>query len=182
MTSMPVLPRPSRRRPAARSLVCAAATVALALTASACSSSPSGPKAKESAAKMAADARWLAQYARGYFTATTDYKVTQDATQAVSCGHGKERYSFAGHQTFRIGPVHTYLNHSTVATESWLMPRGYGLDFDVEPDNDYYTRNSEVLINKKAHIHLTVTATASGDHPTTELWTTTGRTDCLRTG
>ncbi|WP_146088257.1 hypothetical protein [Actinacidiphila yanglinensis] len=160
---------------------CAVGAVVLALTATACSSSPSGPKAADSAAKMSADAKWLAQKERSSNKATTPFTVTQDGTKAVSCGHGKASYTFAGQQTFTIGPVHTYLDVTTVV-DAWMKDRGYSIDFDAKPKNDYYTRNSQILVNKKSGIHLTVTATASGEHATTEVWSVSGHTECLRTG
>ncbi|WP_335972048.1 hypothetical protein [Streptomyces sp. CA2R106] len=161
--------------------ICAGGVAALMATLTACGSSPSGPKAKDSAAKMSTDARWLAAKFRTYYKATTPFTVTRDATAAASCGHNKARYSFAGHQTFRIGPVSTYLDLTTVV-DSWLKDRGYSIDFDKKTTYEFDTRNSQNLVNKKARIHLTVRATASSEKATTELWTITANTDCLRTG
>lgn len=168
-------------RGAVRLSTCAVGAVVLALAVSGCSSSPSGPKAKDSAATMSTDARWVAAKVRAGFKPLGVFTVTQDGTKAVSCGHGKASYSFAGHQTFTIGPVDTYLNLSTVV-DPWLKGRGYSIDFDKKSTYEFGTRNSQNLVNKKAHIHLTVSATASSEKATTEVWTATSHTDCLRAG
>ncbi|WP_328466908.1 hypothetical protein [Streptomyces sp. NBC_00448] len=170
-------------RGAVRLSACAAGAVVLALAVSGCSSSPSGPKAKDSAVKMAADARWVAAKERRYGKPTTPFTVTQDGTKAVSCGHDKASYSFAGHQTFTIGPVDTYLNVTTSSSAGLLANRGYIVDIGTKTDNgDYDSHMSKPLVNKKTRIHLTVTATASSDHASTEVWAVTAHTDCLRTG
>lgn len=180
---MPVSARPHHpSRGAVRTSACAVGAVVLAFTATACSSSPSGPKAADSAAKMSADAKWLAAKERGYNKPTTPFTITQDGTKAVSCGHGKARYTFAGHQTFTIGPVSTYLITTTTSSQGLLKDRGYVLDDEVKTNDDMDTHVSKPQVDKKAHIHLTVTATASGDHATSEVWAVTAHTDCLRTG
>jgi hypothetical protein len=113
--------------------------------------------------------------------ATTPFTVTRSATTPVPCGKGKAKYSFAGHMRLRIGPVHTYLVTTTVV-DAWMRDRGYRIDTAAKPHNSYYRRNSEILVNRKSRTHLTVTASASGERATSELWTLSGHTECLRTG
>lgn len=163
-----------------RGAVPTAACVAAALALTGCGGGPSGPKAKDSAVKMAKDANWLAAKYRGYFKPTASFTVSQDATKPSSCGHGKARYSFAGHQSFTIAGKN-YLDITTTS-DSWMKSRGYALDSDAKPTYEFSMRNSQVLVDKKNHIHLTVKATAASEQATTELWTITGQTDCLRTG
>ncbi|WP_328466912.1 hypothetical protein [Streptomyces sp. NBC_00448] len=164
-------------------LTCAVGAVVLTLAVSGCSSSPSGPKAKDSAAKMSTDARWVAAKVRAGFKPLGVFTVTQDGTKAVSCGHGKASYSFAGHQSFRISSGGNYLDFTTVFGSSKLHDeRGYDVDPDATRQDDEYTSYDTPLVNKKTGIHLTLRATASGEHATTELWTVTAHTDCLRAG
>jgi hypothetical protein len=134
---------------------------------------------------MAADAKWLATQVHGVAPATTPFTVTQEGTKAVSCGHGKSRYSFAGHQSLAIVDPGTFLNLTTSAGEGLLKDRGYALDgkaWEKARASDGDDRATRPLTDGKAAIHLTVTAAVHGDSPSTELWTVTARTDCLRTG
>lgn len=173
-------------RRARRGAAWAVGVVVVALAAGACSDSPSGPKAKESAAKMAADVKWVAAQPHMSGQRSVPFTVTQDGTKAVSCGHGKARYTFAVHQSFAIPPGSDYLNLTTSDSEGMLANRGYTINEDVwdkeTANDDSRSRMTKPLVNEKARIHLTVTATAQGDNPTTELWTVTAHTDCLRTG
>jgi hypothetical protein len=85
--------------------------------------SPSGPTARQSAAKLSRDARWLGRKYHGMLNATTPFTVTRDATVPVPCGKGKAEYSFAGHMRLPVGGGRVNTALALPANVSgWLTP------------------------------------------------------------
>ncbi|MER6734648.1 hypothetical protein [Streptomyces puniciscabiei] len=170
-----------RKKAAGQGLQGAAAVavlpIFLALTVSACDSSPSGPTAPEAGKRLHKDGKSLMDFLSTEAETThVPYTIWKDAGTDEPCGDGEAKRAFLA--TARV-PVESSQMKMTLfaGTVSGHLAPAYHLD--TKGDNaTSTTRVATTVVNRKSHTHITVVITPRGSQAMN--YRLTGYTDCLR--
>lgn len=146
------------------------------------STSASGTTSAQAGTRLSHDAHGLLGDMQKLLKAPAPYTVSADsvsATGATACGKGKERRSFAGQMQVPATPTaRQAMILDSGSANGYLVQQGYSPDKHA-PRTQSDSRRSDVMVNEKAAVTITVVLTPAPGGALLD-YKVTGTTDCLR--